>query len=69
MPVGVELGGEHLRACPLSPPGVIFQNLPEFQLDVVTLPSSMTGTVIAIAQSSRYLAHHKETILFVVLRH
>ena len=69
MPVGVEFGGEHLWGCPLRPPGVIFQNLPEFQLNVVALPSSMTGTVIATAQSSRYLAHRKEAILFVVLRH
>ncbi len=28
VPVGIELGGQHLWGCPLSPPGVIFQNLP-----------------------------------------
>jgi hypothetical protein len=66
MPVWVELGGEHLWGCPLSPPGVVFQNLPEFQLNVVALPPSTTGTVTATALSSRYLAHHKVATLFGV---
>ncbi len=69
VPVRIEIGGQHFWGGPISPSGVIFQNLPEFNLNVVALPRSMTGTVIANAQQAYDLGYHKVAVLFVVLHH